>query len=132
MVKRILQLVEVQETREKILDKAREHKQNIKQDFDRKVRKEHFHLGDLVLKWDAPKKDKCKNGKFDALWISPFKIFEIFPNDTYRLYNLEGDEAFGGPVNGHFLKRFFFLKPQSESYHCKYCSCFYVYFVLNS
>jgi hypothetical protein len=108
MVKRILQLVEVQETREKILDKSCEHKQNIKQDFDRKVRKEYFHLGDLVLKWDAPKNDKCKNGKFDALWIGPFRIFEIFPNNTYRLHNLEGYEAFGGLVNGHFLKMFFF------------------------
>jgi hypothetical protein len=55
MVKRILQLVEVQQAREKILDKAHDHQQKIKQAFDRKVRKEDFHLGDLVLKWDAPK-----------------------------------------------------------------------------
>jgi hypothetical protein len=42
MVKRILQLVEVQQTREQILDKAHEHQQKIKQAFDRKVRKEDF------------------------------------------------------------------------------------------
>jgi hypothetical protein len=37
----------------------------------------------------------------------PFNISETFPNNTYRLQNLEGGEVFAGPVNGHFLKRFF-------------------------
>jgi hypothetical protein len=54
-----------------------------------------------------PNKDKGKNNKFEALWIIPFKISEIFQNNTYRLQSLEGDEVFGGPVNGHFLKKFF-------------------------
>ena len=67
MTRRIQQLVEVQHTREKMLDKAHEHQQKIKQAFDRKVRKEDFQLGDLVLKWDAPKQDKGKHGKFEAL-----------------------------------------------------------------
>jgi hypothetical protein len=97
----------MQQTREKILDKAHEHQQKIKHDFDRKVRKEDFQLGDLVLKWDAPKQDKGKHRKFDALWIGPLRISEIFPNNTYRLHNLEGDEFFGGPMNGHFLIFFF-------------------------
>jgi hypothetical protein len=44
-----------------------EHQQKIKKDFDRKVRKEDFQLGDLVLKWDAPKQDKGKHSKFEAL-----------------------------------------------------------------
>jgi hypothetical protein len=56
------------------LTKHRDHQKKIKQAFDKKVSKEYFHLGDLVLKWDAPKKDKEKHGKFEALWIGPFKI----------------------------------------------------------
>jgi hypothetical protein len=32
-----------------------------------KVSKEDFQLGDLVLKWDAPKKYKGKHDKFEAL-----------------------------------------------------------------
>jgi hypothetical protein len=71
------------------------------------VRKEDFQLGDLVLKWDAPRKDKGKNEKFESLWIDPFKCFENVPNNTYRLDNLEGNEVFNGPVNGHFVKNFF-------------------------
>jgi hypothetical protein len=53
MVRRIQQLVEVQQTREQLLDKAHDHQQKIKQAFDKKVSKEYFQLGDLVLKWDV-------------------------------------------------------------------------------
>jgi hypothetical protein len=42
-------------------------------------------MGDLVLKWDAPKQGKGKHGKFEALWIGPFNIFEVFSNNTYKL-----------------------------------------------
>jgi hypothetical protein len=45
----------VQQTREKMLDKAHEHQHKIKQAFDKKSSKDDFQLGDLVLKWDAPK-----------------------------------------------------------------------------
>jgi hypothetical protein len=55
MIRRIQQLVEVQQAREQLLDRSHDHQQKIKQAFDRKVRKEDFQLGDLVLKWDAPR-----------------------------------------------------------------------------
>jgi hypothetical protein len=71
------------------------------------VNKEDFQLGDAVLKWDAPKKDKGKHDKFEYLWMGPFKIFEVFSNNTFKLQNMENEEVFGGPVNGHFLKKYF-------------------------
>jgi len=107
MVRRIHQRVEVQQTREQAMDRACSHQQKIKQAFDRKVRKEEFELGDLVLKWDAPRQDRGKHNKFQALWIRPFKIFELFLNNTYKLQDLEGEEFFSGPMNGHFLKKYF-------------------------
>jgi hypothetical protein len=64
-------------------------------------------MGDLVLKWDALKQDKGKHRKYEALWVGPFKIFEVFSNNTYRLRDLKDQEVFNGPVNGHFLKRCF-------------------------
>jgi hypothetical protein len=78
-----------------------------------------------VLKWDAPRQDRGKHKKFEALWIGPFKSFEIGQINTYRLQTLEGDEVFGGPVNGNFLKKFFrlysptskALKLQKSSWH---------------
>jgi hypothetical protein len=97
----------VQQTREKILDKAHDHQQKIKQAFEKRVNKEDFQLGDLVLKRDAPRQYKGKHGKFEAFWIGPFKISEVFSNNTYKLQDLEDVEVFGSPVNGHFLKKFF-------------------------
>jgi hypothetical protein len=67
------------------MDRTLEHQQRINQAFDRKVKKEDFQLGGLVIKWDSPKKDKGKHNKFEALWIRPFKISEVFSNNTYRL-----------------------------------------------
>jgi hypothetical protein len=60
-----------------------------------------------VLKWDAPRQDRGKHNKFEALWIGPFKISKVFINNTYRLQDLEGEEFFNGPVNGNFLKKYF-------------------------
>jgi hypothetical protein len=71
------------------------------------VNKEYFQLGDLVFKWDAPRQDKGKHGKFEALWVGPFKISEVFSNNTFKMQNMEDEEVFGGPVNGHFLKNYF-------------------------
>jgi hypothetical protein len=75
--------------------------------FDKKVNKEGFQMGYMVLKWDALKQDKGKHGKFEALWISPFKISEVFSKNTFKLQNMKDEEVFGGPINGHFLKKYF-------------------------
>jgi hypothetical protein len=53
------------------------------------------------------RQDKGKHGKFEALWVGPFKISEVFSNNTFKLQNMEDEEVFGGPVNGHFLKKYF-------------------------
>jgi hypothetical protein len=67
MVRRIHQVVELKQIGEKVMDLAHSHQQKIKKDFDRKVRKEEFELGDLVLKWDAPRQDRVKQIKVYAL-----------------------------------------------------------------
>ena len=107
MIRGTHQLVEVQQAREQVMSRIQDHQQKIKQVFDKKAKKEEFWTGVLVLKWDAPKQDKGKHDKFEALWIKPFKISEVFSNNTYRLQDLEGKEVFNSPVNGHFLKKYF-------------------------
>jgi hypothetical protein len=84
-----------------------DHQQRVKWVFDKNSKKEEFRIGDLVLKWDAPKQDKGKHGKFEAMWIRPFKVSKVFSNNTYRLWDLKDQEALNGPVNGYFLKTFF-------------------------
>jgi len=60
-----------------------------------------------VFKWDAQRKDQGKHGKFESLWIGPFKISEVLQNNTFKLQRLEDTKIFGGPINGHFLKKCF-------------------------
>jgi hypothetical protein len=60
---------------------------------------------DLVLKWDAHK--EYHHGKFDSLWLGPFKVDKVLDNNNFLLQNLEGEEVFGGPVNGRFMKKLF-------------------------
>jgi hypothetical protein len=50
-----------------LLEKTELHQRRMKDTFDRKVKVDIFETGDLVLKWDAPRKEKGKHGKFDAL-----------------------------------------------------------------
>ena len=44
-------------------------------------------------------------------------IAQVHNNNTFKLQNLEGEEVFDGPVNGHFLNSTLFeaLRP----YYCK-------------
>ena len=63
-------------------------------------------MNDLVLKWDARNKDKVKHGKFDHLWMGPFRIVGYHRNNAYMLRDLNEELIGGGPVNGRFLKHY--------------------------
>jgi hypothetical protein len=79
----------------------------MKEIFDNKAKEYIFQIGNLVLKWDAYRLDKGKDGKFDTLWTSPLIISQVLQNNNFLLQNMEGNEVFGGPVNGRFLKTYF-------------------------
>ena len=70
--RRINQIIELEEQRNKAYDKVQIHQEKMKNTFDRKVKEEQFQIDDLVLKWDAPKEDK--HGKFDHMWVVPYVI----------------------------------------------------------
>ena len=85
-----------------LVEKAQDYKDKIKKSFDKRVKENHFFPNDLVLRWDARRDEKQKHGKFDHMWLGPFRIVRSLDNNTFVLQNLEGDE-FAGPDNGHFL-----------------------------
>ena len=74
--RRINQLVEVQQIKDQVVDKAHIFQDRVKKGFDRKAKLNDFQQGDLVLKWDAQHEDKGKHGKFDHLWKGPYHIVE--------------------------------------------------------
>jgi hypothetical protein len=104
--RRTNELINVQQTREKAFNNSQLHQDRIKKDFDRHTKEDDFKVGDLVLKWDARNEDRGKHGKFDHLWLGPFKIVAYHGNNAYLLQEHNGDLVGGGPVNGRFLKHY--------------------------
>ena len=100
-----MDLVDLQQIREQVVGKSKAHQQRIKGMFEKRAKVDNFQVGDWVLKWDTVRKDKGKHGKFESLWIVPFVIAQVQKNNTFKLQNMEGEEVFDGPVNGHFLKQ---------------------------
>ena len=74
MQRRINQIIELSEMRDKTYDKVQIHQEKMKNTFDRNVKDDTFQIDDLVLKWDAPHEDKGNHGKFDHLWVVPYII----------------------------------------------------------
>ena len=107
--KRINQLVEVQQIRDQVVDKAQIFQDRVKKGFDMKAKPNDFQQGDLVLKWDVRHEDKGKHGKFEHLWKGPYQIAEDHGNNSYVLHEINGDLFSGGPINGRFLKNYLTL-----------------------
>jgi len=53
--------------------------------FEIKARQRVFNQGNLVLKWDARIQEKGKHGKFDNIWLGPFKIHEVKGKNMFFL-----------------------------------------------
>ena len=83
--RRVFQIIEVQQIREKLDQKVVIHQSKVKENFDKKTKKDIFQEGDLVLRWDARRENKAKHGKFDNLWYGPFKVAEVMNNITFSL-----------------------------------------------
>ena len=90
--RRIFSLIELQQEREAIEEKAQMYTKEIKQRFDRKIKENIFSCGDMILRWDARKEQKGKHGKFDNIWFGLFIISKLLENNTFILQNLEGEE----------------------------------------
>ena len=76
----------------------------MKNTFDRKVKEENLSINDLVLKWDAPHKDKGKHGKFDHMWVGPYIIMAHIGENSFILQYQDGSLLEGGLMHGRFLK----------------------------
>ena len=74
---RIDTLLTLEEEREKYRNKFYQHQPFLKRWFDENSSTgQDFQVGELVLKWDKPHKEKNDNTKFQLLWLGPFTIIE--------------------------------------------------------
>lgn len=90
-----------------MIDKAHVYKEKVKFVFDRRSNQKSFQMDDLVLWWNARRKDRDKHGKFDNLWFGPFRAATVLDNNTFLLKNLDDELVVGGPVNDLYLKHFY-------------------------
>ena len=104
--RRINQIIELNELRDRAYDKVQVHQEKMKNTFDRKIKEDVFQVGDLVIKWDAPHEDKGKHGKFDHLWVVSYLIACHRGDNTFILEYPDGSQYEGGIVNGRFLKHY--------------------------
>ena len=104
MQRRINQIIELNEMRDKYYDKVQIHQEKMKNTFDRKIKEEKFHIDDLVLKWDAPR--EYNHGNFDHMWVGPYIIAAYEGDNEFILQYQDGSQLKGGPVNGRFLKHY--------------------------
>lgn len=65
--RRTNQNIHLQQTREKVYNKAQILQEKLKKVFDKRTKVEDFFIGNKVLRWDSRREDKGKHGKFDFL-----------------------------------------------------------------
>jgi len=70
---RQLQILKLEEEREKAKITHAHHQQLVKASFDsNSVSSKNFQLRDLALKWDKAHEEKGKHTKFQRMWLGPF------------------------------------------------------------
>jgi hypothetical protein len=117
--RRTNELINVQQTRDKSFNNSQLHQESIKKSFDKHTKEDDFKVGDLVLKWDAINEDRGKHGKFDHLWLGPFKIVAYHGNNAYLLQEHNGDLVGGGPCEWQVSQALYRLKKFSPfPFHC--------------
>ena len=121
MQRRLNQTIHLQQSREEVYKRTQALQENIKKIFDRRTKANDFQIGDKVLKWDSRKEDKGKHGKFENFWKGPYIICLARGNNAYFLQELDGEDIFGGLLNGRTLKHYFCQEPYSKIiFHCTY------------
>ena len=107
MQRRINQTIHLQQTREEVYERTQLVQENMKNLFDKRTKANNFQIGNVVLKWDSRREEKGKHGKFENLWKGPYIIHAERGHNTFFLKKLNGEDLYGGLVNGRMLKHYF-------------------------
>ncbi|XP_059076546.1 uncharacterized protein LOC131875864 [Cryptomeria japonica] len=89
----ILYLTKMEEQRETVVDRIREHQMRVKELFDQEARERSFQVGNLVLLWDKQREPKGLHA-----------IVEDEEEDEEMGVDIEGSNKFGGDSDESFLE----------------------------
>jgi hypothetical protein len=75
--------------REEVFNNTQLFQEKMKKVFYKKTKGDDFKINDLVLKWGAKNEDKGKHGKFDHLWLGPYRIMAYHGNNVFSITGVE-------------------------------------------
>lgn len=73
--------------------------------FDKKAKPRVFQVGDIFLLWDKRHEPRGSHGKFESLWLSPFRIRNFTGEKYFYLDYMDGSHL-PLPYSGKYLKLF--------------------------
>ena len=101
--KQKMQILELEEWREKAYHSAKLYKERIKQWHDKRIKKNEFNPGDKVLLFNSGVW-LFRHEKLQSKWDGPFKVVATSPHGAITL---ESDEGNIFKVNGQRFKLYY-------------------------
>jgi hypothetical protein len=102
VVKRRIQISELEEMRLKAYENVSIYKAMIKRWYDKRLKKKEFKEGDKVLLYNSRFKTFGK-GKLQSKWDRPYIVHSVLSNAAVTIMDVKGDQFM---VNGQRLKVF--------------------------
>jgi hypothetical protein len=103
VVKRRIQISELEEMRLKAYENASIYKERIKRWYDKRLKKKEFKEGDKVLLYNSMFKTFGK-GKLQSKWDRPYVVHSVLSNEAVTIMDVKGDQFM---VNGQRLKVYY-------------------------
>jgi hypothetical protein len=103
VVKRRIQISELEEMRLKAYENASIYKERIKRWYDKMLKKKEFKEGDKVLLYNSRFKTFGK-GKLQSKWDGPYVVHSVLSNGAVTIMDVKGDQFM---VNGQWLKVYY-------------------------
>jgi hypothetical protein len=103
VVKRRIQISELEEMRLKAYENASIYKERIKMCYDKRLKKKEFKEGDKVLLYNS-RFITFGKGKLQSKWDEPYVVHSVLSNRAVTIMDIKGDQFM---VNGQRLKVYY-------------------------
>jgi hypothetical protein len=103
VVKRRIQISDLEEMRLKAYENASIYKERIKRWYDKRLKKKEFKEGDKVLLYNSRFKTFGK-GKLPSKWDGPYVVHSVLSNGAVTIMDVKGDQF---RVNGQWIKVYY-------------------------
>jgi hypothetical protein len=103
VVKRRIQISEIEEMRLKAYENASIYKERIKRWYDKRLKKKEFKEGDKVLLYNSMFKT-FEKGKLQSKWDIPYIVHSVLSNGAITIMDMKCDQFM---VNGQRLKVYY-------------------------